>query len=340
MTVFLFCIVEIYDLLDQLVYLPATDKRIESLLSLLLLLLEERVILLDHLVIGQSRPHTRRAEGLRKKLNQIALVKLARQILALLQVLLLQLLGYGSLDYILEVEDGIDEVLVVVADVLDEREEVRVVEEEVLVLVEQVVYVHPVVAHRYVLDDELLMQELREDEEDEDAGEGEELHVAAEEELVIETEVRDVHRHIQYAHRQECLVLVQLVELQDLLQDIELSEEREVLVELVADNLNKLVEGRIAEDLEFLCQVLLRLQLLHLLLEPLLHLHLVHHLLAHFNTLFDHGVEVDELAGAAGLLELVDGNVTSLDELGEFVVAQAVQEVVHVGIEFLLLHDD
>ncbi len=61
---------------------------------------------------------------------------------------------------LLEVEDGIDQVVEVILHFLNHRAEVRALKQELLVLVEQIVYIHSVLVHRHVLHNELFVQEL------------------------------------------------------------------------------------------------------------------------------------------------------------------------------------
>jgi hypothetical protein len=61
--------------------------------------------------------------------------------------------------------------------------------EKVFVLVEQVVKVDSVVIHHIVLNYELLLQKLRQNEEQEDSPDREKLYLPIEHELVVEVEV-------------------------------------------------------------------------------------------------------------------------------------------------------
>ena len=71
-------IVEFQDLLYQIVDLPATHQLGEPSLGGLLLLLEEFIIFLDHLVVGKATADTRRVECLLENSNQVGLIHLPR----------------------------------------------------------------------------------------------------------------------------------------------------------------------------------------------------------------------------------------------------------------------
>ena len=71
-------IVEFQNLLYQVVDLPATHQLSEPSLGGLLLLVEEFIILLDHLVVGKAAADARRVEGLLEHSYQIGLVHLSR----------------------------------------------------------------------------------------------------------------------------------------------------------------------------------------------------------------------------------------------------------------------
>jgi hypothetical protein len=107
-----------------------------------------------------------------------------------------------------------------------------------------------------VFEDDLLVEELRDDKKDEDAGQGEKGRSPFEHEAVVKAEIGNVKGYIEQAETEESTVLTQLVELEDLFYYVKLREEGEIGVIFRADDLDELVKGGVTEDLELLADVL------------------------------------------------------------------------------------
>ena len=119
-------IVEFQDLLYQIVDLPATHQLGEPSLGCLLLLLEEFIIFLNHLVEGKAAADARRVESLLEHSYQVRLVHLPRtgRRLHVLGVNCRVRLGH----YLLEVEYWVHQVLKIALDLADECTEVLILE--------------------------------------------------------------------------------------------------------------------------------------------------------------------------------------------------------------------
>lgn len=80
MLVLLLMLVEIYHLLYELMYLPATDKGVESFFRLLFFCGEKGIVLFNHLIIGETASNTGRVESTLEDLNQLSLRELTHYV--------------------------------------------------------------------------------------------------------------------------------------------------------------------------------------------------------------------------------------------------------------------
>jgi hypothetical protein len=72
---------------------------------------------------------------------------------------------------------------------------------------------------------------------------------------VVEEVVGHVEHQVQHAHSQEGLILVQLIKLKHFFEDVQLCEQREVLIDLRPHKPNELIEGRVPEHLQLILHV-------------------------------------------------------------------------------------
>ena len=145
MLVFLLLLVEIKHLLYQIMYLSSADQSIQPFLSLLFLSRKELIILLKHLVICEPASHAGSVECALKVRYQLPLTQLASEVH--LRVFLLDFCGDTGFAYLLEVENGVDQLVILIFDFFNEGTEVRALKEEFLVLVKQIVDVYSVGVH-------------------------------------------------------------------------------------------------------------------------------------------------------------------------------------------------